>query len=139
MRKTINIRVDGNAVIGHGHVVRCQALAQMVGEQFDSRFFCKEIPENLQAELTAQDFSVTLLRNEDDFLNALRPGDLVVLDGYDFDYHYQVRVRERGVTLVLIDDLVFGNYFADAIINHAPGNRPSDYHALPETRFALGL
>jgi UDP-2,4-diacetamido-2,4,6-trideoxy-beta-L-altropyranose hydrolase len=139
MRKTINIRADGNAVIGHGHVVRCQALAQMLYEQFDCRFFCKEIPENAKTELIAQGFSVELIRNEEDFLSALHPGDLVVLDGYDFDYHYHVSVRERGVLLVLIDDLVSGNYFADAIINHAPGNVPSDYNALPETRFALGL
>jgi UDP-2,4-diacetamido-2,4,6-trideoxy-beta-L-altropyranose hydrolase len=139
MRKTVNIRVDGNAVIGHGHIVRCQALAQMLYEQFDCRFFCQSIPESLHKELVSQEFSVELIREEDDFLKTLQPGELVVLDGYDFDYHYQVAVRERGVVLVLIDDLVSGNYFADAIINHAPGNRPSVYNALPETRFALGL
>jgi UDP-2,4-diacetamido-2,4,6-trideoxy-beta-L-altropyranose hydrolase len=138
MRKKVNIRVDGNAVIGHGHIVRCQALAQMLSDQFDCRFFCKTLPKTVQNALLSAGFDVNVIENEEHFFGFLHPGDLVVVDGYEFDYTYQTRLRGQQVILIVIDDLVSGKYAADVIINHAPGNVPADYEALPGTHFALG-
>jgi len=40
--------------------------------------------------------------------------------------------------LVCIDDIHDRKFYADIIINHAPGVIANDYQALPETKFALG-
>jgi len=139
MKPVIYFRVDGNAQIGLGHVVRCIALAQMLESDFNIEFVCNDIPESFINELDQLGFGFTRIDNENDFLSKLISGSIIVLDHYAFDSDYQKKIKEKGYKLVCIDDLHDKTFFADLIINHAPGVTPLNYQAQINTQFALGL
>ncbi|MCZ2846326.1 MAG: GNAT family N-acetyltransferase, partial [Candidatus Bathyarchaeota archaeon] len=52
---------------------------------------------------------------------------------------FQKIIKEKGDKLVCIDDLHEIEFYADLIINHAPGILPSDYKAQSFTQYALGI
>jgi len=63
----------------------------------------------------------------------------VVIDHYGLNTLYQQKIKESGCKLVCIDDIHEKEFYADLIINHAPGVQPNDYKAQTYTKFALGL
>lgn len=132
------IRADGHKEIGLGHLVRCIALAEMVRNEANVHFICRDIPEALAADLAHKGFAITQIQNETDWVHNLTPFDLVVLDGYHFGITHQRQIKAKGAMLVCIDDLHEQAFEADLIINHAPNVRFSQYSARPATRWALG-
>jgi UDP-2,4-diacetamido-2,4,6-trideoxy-beta-L-altropyranose hydrolase len=140
MPNNVLIRVDGGAQIGLGHVVRCIALAQMLKDEFQVHFIVKEIPESIIGNIISQGFEFTQIETEETFFKLLTGKEIVVLDNYFFDTAYQKRIKEiSDCKLVCIDDLHDKEFYADLIINHAPGVKPEDYQAQSYTKFALGL
>jgi UDP-2,4-diacetamido-2,4,6-trideoxy-beta-L-altropyranose hydrolase len=139
MKPEVLMRVDGNSLIGLGHIVRCMALAHMLKESFTIIFVSKEITKILQKELLDASFKFIKVKNEEDFINLLVAHHIVVLDGYDFDTQLQVRIKEKGCKLVCIDDMHEKKFIADLIINHTPGITPQEYLSKPYTQFALGF
>ena len=139
MKREVWIRVDGNRTLGLGHVFRCLALAYMLQDEFIVSFFSKELPINLRAKIQEDNFRVIKIQEEDHFLNRLTGGEIVVVDHYKLNSEFQQEIKANGNFLVFIDDIPRGRYFADLIINNAPGIEPSRYDALDFTHFALGL
>lgn len=138
VKRNLYIRADGGWEIGLGHLVRTSALAQMVKDSFTVTFVCREIPEQTGNELIGTGFRLMRMEREKEFLNRLSEEDLVVADGYHFDFDYQQKIRSAGATLVCIDDGYERAFCADLVINHTPGVSESNYRAEPWTRFALG-
>ena len=138
LKSKFYIRADASAKIGLGHLVRCIALAQMLSKNFDITFVCSEIPEQLQIEIKALGFELQLINNELTFLESLCPHDLVILDSYSLNTTYQKEIKAKGAKLICIDDLHDKEFYADLIINHAPGVSKIDYQAQSYTRYALG-
>lgn len=138
MKPKVYVRVDGNPKIGLGHLVRCIALAHMLKNDFDITFVCKEIPSKIQEEITKENFKLQKIKEEREFLNEVSSKDIAILDGYHFETNYQKQLKTKGTKLICIDDLHDKEFYADLIINHAPGKRPQDYKAQPYTEFALG-
>ncbi len=136
--KKILVRVDGSHQIGLGHFFRCIALAQMLETDFEITFVSKEFPKELSDQIALKGFRFQAISNDEDFLQILHGGNIVVLDGYQFDTSFQFSILNRGVKLVCIDDLHDKPFLADLIINHAPGIDSSDYQVLPTARLALG-
>lgn len=139
MKPKVYIRVDGNAQIGLGHLVRCIALAQMLKSDFEISFVCKKIPENNVNEIKALSFNLIIIKSEKTFISLVQNDTIVVLDSYDLDSDYQKIIKDKGCKLVCIDDLHDKVFFADLIINHAPNIDPIDYQAQIYTQYALGL
>ncbi len=131
-------RADGNNKLGLGHLVRCTSLAHMLRNDFEITFFSKDIPDSLSKDLLDYSFRLRKIYNEEQFVGFLSSRCIVVLDGYHFDSAYQRRIKAIGARLVCIDDLVDKEYYADLIINHAPGVSAEDYNAQDYTIFALG-
>ncbi|SNR33164.1 UDP-2,4-diacetamido-2,4,6-trideoxy-beta-L-altropyranose hydrolase [Hymenobacter mucosus] len=138
-------RADGNATIGLGHIVRSLALASMVRAGENDYVLARNpsgVVKNLvqDAGLRLVELPECALQTEADYLSAqfLNATDIVVLDGYAFDYDYQQRIKSSGCRLVCIDDLHQGQFVADLVINHSPGITADMYHGLPTTRFCLG-
>ena len=124
--------------MGLGHLVRCLALAQMLENIFRIEFYCKEIPVEIEIDIKSKGIHVHRLETEGPFYKALLKSDIVVLDGYQFDFSTQQSIKVSGATLVCIDDLHDKAYIADLIINHCPGISSADYRTLIHTQFALG-
>lgn len=139
MRKKIYIRADGSLSIGLGHLIRCIALAQMLNQEFEIIFVCREIPDSIVDDLNMAGIKLILVENEDEFFSLISTQDLVVLDDYSFGINYQENVKSRCGKLIFIDDLHEMDFVADLIINHAPGVSQSDYRAKEGTQYALGL
>jgi UDP-2,4-diacetamido-2,4,6-trideoxy-beta-L-altropyranose hydrolase len=139
MNPKLFIRADGNFQIGLGHLVRCTALAQILKDDFEITFICREIPDASVAELQGGGFGCIKIDKEAEFLGKLTSNTIAVLDGYYFDTDFQRQVKATGAYLVCIDDLHDKEFMADLIINHAPGITPQDYKVQPYTKFALGL
>lgn len=140
------LRADGGPQIGLGHIVRSLALAEIVRPLFAKVVLLTQNPAPAVHRLaSAAGIAVTELPPRNSLAESapqtayLRPGDVVVLDGYGFDAAYQASVKAAGSRLVLIDDLPQRPTPApDLIINQGPGVTPADYEAGPTTRFCLG-
>ena len=105
-------RADASARIGHGHVTRLAALADMLPD-FDRCFLSVNPPPAVSEQLlSVVDELIELPFTKDKIGEArhlagtvLRPGDLIVLDGYEFTSEYQRIIRSAGVKLIYLDDL----------------------------------
>lgn len=139
MRNKIVIRCDGGPEIGLGHLIRSTALAQMLKQEFDIHFINKEIPEPVKQELLSLGFLQSTIVSEDDFFSQITKNDIVVLDHYDLTSDTQLKIKQNGNPLVCIDDLHNKVFYADLIINHAPGAKKTWYKAQEYTKYALGL
>jgi UDP-2,4-diacetamido-2,4,6-trideoxy-beta-L-altropyranose hydrolase len=132
------IRADGNNQIGLGHLIRSFALAEMLREQFRIRFYCKSIPTSIRSQMENTSIRVQMIKSESDFIQHIQSGQIVVLDGYQFDADYQKSIVNRGNLLVCIDDMFSQHFYAHLIINHAPGITKNRYKSEAYSRFALG-
>ena len=137
-KRNVIFRVDGNPGIGLGHLIRSAALAQMLCADFEITFVCREIPPGIQEDFKRLNFSVILIKNEDDFIEQLSHEFIVVLDGYHFDGLLQQKIKNNAAKLICIDDLHDKEFYADFIINHVPGVTKGHYKAKNDTQFALG-
>lgn len=137
--KQVFFRVDGDAKIGLGHLVRCIALAQMLQSSFSITFISKKIPQGIVNQLKHLGIDLQQIKEEGDFLNYLTGNEIVVIDHYGLGTEYQRELKAKKSKLVCIDDVHDKTFFADLIINHAPGVKSTDYSAQAYTRFALGL
>lgn len=93
----------------------------------------------IEQELNQKGIGLLKIDREEEFFDRLTEEVSVVLDGYSFDTDYQKRARQRSGFLACIDDLHDREFYADLIINHAPGIEKEQYSAQPYTKFALGV
>ena len=122
------LRADGNATIGLGHVMRLVALAEWLRTDFEEILFLIQLPDAaVRALLEASGLPLAELplglptAEITGLATLLRPTDVLVLDGYGFDYAYQVAVRQRVAQLVCLDDLHAFPFAADLVLNPAGG------------------
>lgn len=140
------IRADGNNKVGLGHISRCCALAGMLKDDFDIFFHTRTSEQAVLDEIKKYCTDVSVLNDaityKDEaslWVSALNRDEIVVLDGYKFDTNYQEKIKEKGCTLVCIDDINAYHFVADAVINHAPGIKKEIYSAEAYTQFYLGI
>ncbi|MFP8487466.1 UDP-2,4-diacetamido-2,4,6-trideoxy-beta-L-altropyranose hydrolase [Gracilimonas sp. Q87] len=138
MKQEVCIRADGSLDIGLGHIVRCMSLAHMLKNDFSIHFFSLKIPESLKNEIIQNEWSFTEIEKESDYVNELTGNEIVVLDGYQFDSDYQKLIKNKGCKLVCIDDFHDQYFYADLVINHAPGVIKDDYEGESHTKYLLG-
>lgn len=138
MAGKVLIRVDGSATIGLGHIVRCMALADILRPEFDILFVCRDISEKLELELQKEQLPLVKINFNSELFDLISVNDIVVIDGYDFDISFQLKIKSFGCKLVCIDDTHHQEYAADLIINHGPSINKDLYKASTYTKFALG-
>ncbi|AQG80739.1 UDP-2,4-diacetamido-2,4,6-trideoxy-beta-L-altropyranose hydrolase [Spirosoma montaniterrae] len=140
MKKKVLFRADGDAQIGLGHVMRCLALAEMLGDDYNRRFAIVQPAPEVVRLIEEEGVAVLPLASNqvDEFASMLEPDMVVVLDGYAFDQSYQQTVRAGARALVYIDDLVTGHQVADVVVNHAGGLTEYEYQSESYTQFCIG-
>lgn len=115
------------------------ALAEMLKFEYDITFVCKQIPCKNADEIKELNFKLLIIDEEESFLSQLKSNQIVVLDHYGLGSRYQSIIKQKGCKLICIDDLHQEHFYADAIINHAPGVKSDQYDAEAYTHFYLGL
>jgi UDP-2,4-diacetamido-2,4,6-trideoxy-beta-L-altropyranose hydrolase len=148
----IIFRCNGSSKIGYGHFIRSLALAGKISNKHEVIFCCADPGEFIHQqlkerfkliELPAQDDSLPSSNDQAELafdLSAIaKRGDLIVLDGYRFGTEYRRAAKSTGARVLCIDDLPFGSYPVDAILNGDPSAKASDYIATEHTQFFLGL
>ena len=137
-KQEVYIRADGSSDIGLGHLVRCISLAHMLRDDFSVHFFSLKIPDSLKNEIIQNEWDFTAIEEESDYINELTGNEIVVLDGYQFDSDYQKLIKDKGCILVCIDDFHDQHFYANLVINHAPGVVKVNYEGESYTKYLLG-
>lgn len=148
--ETLIIRADAGPAIGHGHVMRCLALAQAWQERGGRCVFVTSRPAPaIEARLTSEGFAVLKLEaapgsREDasELAGSAAQFDAhwAVIDGYQFGPEYQQTLKNAGLKLLVIDDYgQIGAYAADIILDQNAGARETLYaHRESTTELLLG-
>ena len=141
------LRADGNSQLGLGHVMRLLALAELLRADFSEITFLLQTPDTALANLL-QEAAVELVALPAALVAAepatvlpplLRPTDVLVLDGYGFDFAYQSAVRSLVAHLVCLDDLHAFPFAADLVLNPAGGLTTAHYDLrAPTARLLAG-
>lgn len=153
-RKKIVFRADASHLTGAGHIYRLIAMAQMLYREFNCSFVSHNKPGFLQTELavlgipllTVPSIEYSSPENKNtaaevpfDMEEILSGEEIVILDGYWFGKEFQKGIKQKGCKLVCIDDLAVTDFFADIVINHAPGIKETDYEKKGASKYFLGL
>jgi UDP-2,4-diacetamido-2,4,6-trideoxy-beta-L-altropyranose hydrolase len=144
-KKDIDVRCDGGVSIGMGHIMRCLALANILSDTFDIRFVIQQSTDNVKQTIRSAGFEYTEIPRTNDFhqestyINEhLRPGCVVILDGYSFQSNYQKAIKENHHVLIAIDDLHAWRQYADIVINHGGNIKADSYIKESYTKLLLG-
>ena len=139
----ILFRVDGNASIGFGHLMRAIALAEILKEKYSCHFLLRKdsfsaiVPSYFNCDLIPEcndpKSEINWIRE-----NYTAKKHIIVLDGYDFDEKYQVDLKNAGYSMVYIDDFASFKQVADVVINHAIGIDELAYKKREYTKLFLG-
>lgn len=74
-----------------------------------------------------------------DSISFIERDDIVVLDGYQFDFKFQQRIKLKyGCKVVAIDDTVSNPFAADMVINHIGGLEASQFQIPEKSKLLLG-
>jgi len=151
-------RVDASLQIGSGHVMRCLTLAAALRDKgWHCTFVCREHPGHLRPVIAAQGHDVVMLaaplqqvsaddkgtvhthwlgcsQAEDatgtaEVLVQLRP-DLLVVDHYGIDAHWEARLLPLVRTLFVIDDLADRPHAGHLLLDQNAGRDAAAYRAL---------
>lgn len=143
------LRDDAGPAIGHGHAMRCLALAQAWQDAGGEAVFAMAQPPSPFTErLQAEDISLVCIKavpgSPEDAaqlreLAEERGAAWVVVDGYHFSASYQRAIKDAALKLLLIDDHGGGPYFADLVLNQNLQASEGMYEQRgPNTRLLLG-
>ncbi len=143
MSKKIIFRADGDSNTGLGHLYRLFSLVEITKKNYDLVFITHEtsthyvIPNEYNKAIIPK--TVTI-KDEPNWLvvNYSPDKHIIIADGYQFTTSYQKKLKEKGYTLVYIDDLGKEHMYADVVINHSPYIQEKDYSKEPYTKLALG-
>lgn len=140
------LRADGNGHIGLGHVMRLLALAEILRADFEEVIFLVQAPD-AAIRLLLHRAGIGLiglpgyapLAEAAALTDLLRPTDVLVLDGYGFDFAYQTAMRPLVARLVCLDDLHAFPFAADLVLNPAGGITHAAYDLRqPRARLLAG-
>jgi UDP-2,4-diacetamido-2,4,6-trideoxy-beta-L-altropyranose hydrolase len=134
----IFFRTDLNYKIGYGHFYRCFSIAEIVEKKYKVNFvFNKNITNSDLINSTS--YPIIFIDEEKEFLTYLQPGNIIVIDSYDFNEQLQNQLNAFCIKLVVIDDLNNMIYDCDAVINHGVLFSEKEYKHSEKTKFYLGL
>lgn len=143
MTKKVIFRADGSSTTGLGHLYRLFSLVEIVKDTLVFVFLTHEtstdsvIPDAYNKVIIPQNIST---ENEPEWLaeNFSPKEYIIIADGYQFIASYQKNIKQKGYSLIYIDDLAKEHMYADVVINHSPYIKETHYKKEPYTKLALG-
>ena len=143
------IRTDADSKIGHGHLMRCLALAQcwkklkgrttFIGK-FDNDLLCDRIrSEGFDIVRIERSFPDPSDWEITEHVLKKSNGSWLVCDGYHLDYKYHRNVKNGGYRLLVIDDTAhLSHYYADILLNQNGHSKELFYSYEKYTSLLLG-
>lgn len=120
------LRAACGAGVGYGHLMRLAGVADLFTENEPVSLLLDESVAAAARAVLDGRFSILIIprlspQDEAKWLcaNFLDRSDMLVLDGYEFDFAYQSAVRRSCHSLVVFDDCVQHAFDADLLINAA--------------------
>ena len=143
MKRKVVFRADGNLKIGYGHFIRTLGIASIINKDFyciyatqtPSEYQLKEIKKNCKEVIKLNNSS----KSNQDFLSYLNGDEIVVLDNYNFNSDYQLKIKQKGCKVIYIDDLNEKEFVCDGLINNIPGYPKSSFKKQKYTKLYLGI
>lgn len=144
-KNKIIFRADGSAGAGYGHVMRLLSLAAMLKNKYTCEFIIQRPDAFLKNQITSVCDSIielpltTKLKNEAAQLSKIiNSADIVIIDNYHVDAHYQATIKKKCFKLICIADGYDQHFVADAVINHSEGIDKKKYSTAYDTQLYLG-
>lgn len=133
---TIYFWVNASPAIGLGHFNRCIALAGLFEERGELIFHmneslpaCKDICDQLNIRLQQGSFH--------ELVSMVDQYTVIVTDDYSCTTELQKELKQKGCTLISVDDIHQFHFVSDIVINHGTIN-PSLYSVETYTQLLLG-
>lgn len=146
------VRADASSTIGYGHVSRCLTLADALQRQgVEVVFACREQPGDAKQHFASKPFDAMFfslptassedhervwpreLQERDAKILSQHFGmgfDVVIVDHYGLDWHWERCARALAPQLVVIDDLANRTHECDLLVDSGLGRTPGDYSSL---------
>lgn len=139
------VRVDGNARIGFGHVMRSLALGQAwLRAGGEIQYAVAAENEHAQKRLSAAGFPVSRIESaaatsEDAQKTKNLAKEWVVVDGYEFNDDYTACLKQPGARILVVDDDGNSSWRqADLILNQNLHANAGMYAGSTASEFCLG-
>jgi UDP-2,4-diacetamido-2,4,6-trideoxy-beta-L-altropyranose hydrolase len=136
-------RLDANATIGTGHLMRCMTIANELDQElYRCYFICRELTQTLQELIAEKGYKIHIENNENNMLKVienLKP-DYLTIDHYGLDSNFERRARIFSKCIVVIDDMADRSHFCDFLLDQSPLRTKDDYKPWvnPECQLLLG-
>jgi UDP-2,4-diacetamido-2,4,6-trideoxy-beta-L-altropyranose hydrolase len=134
--RNLKILSGGSTQKGIGHLSRVASICSgLITNE------CLLIDSDQYAFEFASEYfsSIKKVRNRDEILASLSPGDVLLADTYEFSAPFWKEIKEMNVKLILVNDIPTPDLEAELLVNHAPGIKESDFLNSKITDWALGL
>jgi UDP-2,4-diacetamido-2,4,6-trideoxy-beta-L-altropyranose hydrolase len=141
--KHFAFRLDADANIGTGHLMRCLAIANELARQgARCHFLSKALNLSLHDLIINQGHMVHTLGNSEDsaleVLAKLRPKWLII-DHYKLDARFESKARAFSEHILIIDDLANRPHQCDFLLDQSPLRTPEDYQPWIDSKCQLCL
>lgn len=127
--KCFAFRLDANAQIGTGHLMRCLAIANELDQNNSCHFLCKELPSLLHAQIVSNGHKVHTVNNENNvlaILDKLKP-DYLIIDHYELDARFEIKVSDFCKHILVIDDMADRSHICNLLLDQGPLRTKDDY------------
>lgn len=138
----IGIRVDANDKIAMGHIMRCISIAVRLKELGQDVLFIMSQPYGGDF-LKDKGFEYISLDNDysdkhseiADLIKVIKDNniDKLLIDSYQVDATYMSMVKECGVKLIYMDDMLLELYPVDVLVNYTIGIENGGYDGFDYT------
>ena len=104
----IVFRLDANAKIGIGHLMRCMSIADELDQQkYHLYFICGKLTNPMQSLIADKGYKLYIEDNENNILKIieiLKP-DYLIVDHYGLDSKFEIKARPFSKQIIVIDDM----------------------------------
>lgn len=130
-KKHFAFRLDADARIGTGHLMRCLSIADelIYNSNVSCHFLCKKLISPLQKWITKRGHLVYTVDHEDSALDTLaeiRPEGLII-DHYELGAKFESNASAFCKYILVIDDLANRHHRCDYLLDQGPLRNPDDY------------
>lgn len=143
MKQRVIFRADGNSKTGYGHFIRTLGIAGLINDDFEC-WYATQTPTDYQLQeikkVCTGIFSLQQgEKHHEEFLQLIQPGNIVVIDDYNYTTAWQLEIKAKGCKIIYIDDFNDKQYVCDALINNIPGFSESSFKKEDYTKLYLGI